>query len=321
MNRHSLAKRAFRVLHKGMRKDRPNLYHDRYIAEARISLCGRIVSTPFTLLENVALKREDCQTSGSFKWRGVQAQIALFRNDVNGLVCVSTGNTGKAVALAGKMHRLEAHIFCAGSLAVEKRLYIEAHGATIHSDAESFSAAAIQAADFAQAREMIFCSPGSSWPFIYGVATIIPEVFEYDPSITSIFAPIGGGGLVAGLGLALNARHGRKPKLVGVQAANSPYVYHYYHGIAEPPNVMPTVADCLSGDLEPDAIVLALAHDILDDVVLVSEDEMLTAAADLEAVGISIEVGAAAAFAAARRSGTRRPQYDKICAIVSGGAK
>lgn len=295
------------------------MHHAEHLAAARKALSDRVVVTPLTLFENIILKREDCQTSGSFKWRGVQAEIGLSANRPKGLVCVSTGNTGKAVALAGQMYGFEAHVFCAGPPAADKQLYIEEHDAIIHSTAKSFSQAAIQAAEFAQSHNMLFCSPGSSWPFIYGVATILPEIFESELNITTIFAPIGGGGLVTGLGVALNARWECKPKLVGVQAANSPYVHHHYHGIAEPPDVMPTVADCLSGDLEPDAIVLDVARDVLDDVVLVSEHEMLEAAADLESIGIPTEPGAAAAFAAARKFNTHMPFNNEICAIISGG--
>ncbi|ONF75021.1 pyridoxal-phosphate dependent enzyme [Amycolatopsis keratiniphila] len=288
--------------------------------QAVCAIEGKVVHTPLTWHRGVALKREDRQAGGTSKWRGVQAEISMSRISPPGIVCVSSGNTGKAVALAARIRGIEAHMFCTEDSMLQKREYVESLGARIHVSKSSFSEASSKASEFAADRGFLFISPGASWPFAYGAASIVPEIIRNAPSVSLIVAPIGGGGLISGIGLALSACRPRAPRLVGVQAANSPYYYNEFHGISGPVRAVSTVADCISGDLERRAIIRSIARNFIDDILLVEELEIIGATKELEAMGIMVEPGAAVGYAAIQTARFRR-SWDghRVCVIVSGG--
>lgn len=275
--------------------------------------------TPCVDVQGVTLKREDLQTTGSFKWRGVQAQLLASGSRPTGIVCVSTGNTGKAVARAASEIGVPAHVFCTTRPQLDKYAYMRKYGAVIHIQGASFSQTANAAAAFAASDEMVFCSPGSSWPFACGVAGIISELWADSSDISVIYAPVGGGGLISGLGMALDEWPGARPRLVGVQAANSPFVYDLFCRRSAATVERPTVADCLAGDLEDDAIIRSLIHELVDAVVLLSDDQLLAGALALADGGIYVEPGAAAGYVAARAAITGGNESGRICAIISGG--
>jgi threonine dehydratase len=236
------------------------------------------------------------------------------------MVCVSTGNTGKAAALAGKRWAIETHMFCSGDPARPKRELLDQLGVVLHSGFPSFSSASESAADFASCHDFLFVSPGASWPFAYGASAIVDEILADAPDTSAILAPIGGGGLASGLGLGLCARGSGTPRLFGVQAANSPYVYNLFHDVSGPVQVAPTVADCIAGDLEGGAIIRDVAHEMLADVFLVSDAEIASAVRELEETGITVEPGAAAAYAAIRAPRHRQIlAKHKLCVVISGG--
>jgi len=284
------------------------------------ALINHVAPTPVTWLGGVALKREDLQESGSFKWRGVQAEILRSRTKPAGMVCVSTGNTGKAAALAGKQRGIETHMFCAGNPASPKRELLEQLDVILHGGFPSFSHASESAAGFAARNDHLFVSPGASWSFAYGASAIVQEILADAPDTSAILTPIGGGGLASGLGLGLRARGPGAPRLLGVQAANSPYVYNLFHDVPGPVQTAPTVADCIAGDLEEGAIIRDVARDLLADVLLVSDAEIVRAVQELENAGVTVEPGAASAYAA-----IRAPRYrqllakHKVCVVISGG--
>jgi threonine dehydratase len=232
---------------------------------------------------------------------------------------VSTGNTGKAVAKAARELAIPAHIFCTGLPAASKYNYIRQNAGTVHVVGSTFSETAVAAAGFAADHDLAFCSPGASWPFAYGAGSVATEILEDEPTTAVIFAPIGGGGLVSGIGVALDAWAGIRPRLVGVQAAGSPYVHDLFYRRDSQTVELPTVADCLAGDLEADAIIVSMAHAVLDAVVLLSDDQLLDGARQLAANGISVEPGAAAAFVAAKLSLGDAQRPGRICAVISGG--
>lgn len=284
------------------------------------ALEDHVVPTPLTWFEGIALKREDLQESGSFKWRGVQAEMLHLGTKPAGIVCVSTGNTGKASALAGKRWGIETHMLCAGDPARPKLELLEKSGVVLHGGFPSFSSASEYAAQFANYRDFLFVSPGAGWPFAYGASAIVQEILVDAPETSAILAPIGGGGLASGLGLALGACGSGAPRLFGVQAANSPYVYNFFYDVPGLVQIAPTFADCIAGDLEEGAIIRDVAKELLTDVFLVSDAEIASAVRKLEGAGIAVEPGAAAAYAAACA-----PRYEKllakhkVCVIVSGG--
>lgn len=271
--------------------------------------------TQTTLFDSILLKREDLQTTGSFKWRGVQSMISALRSRPRGFVCVSTGNTGVAVAEAARGLKVPAHVFAPVVPGGAKASRITDARAELHVTDESFSRTAERASAFAHANGMLYCSPGASWDFVYGVAGVGIEVLSTHPDVEVIYVPVGGGGLAAGIGIVAQAM-GRRVKVVGVQSDRSPYVYDYFHDVPGPTIERETGADCLAGDLEAGAVILEVGRDVLSDVLVVTERELLQTQQKLNEAGINAELGAVAGVSAAMRSGVA--DAGRTCAVITG---
>ncbi|WP_187415057.1 pyridoxal-phosphate dependent enzyme [Nonomuraea sp. PA05] len=260
------------------------------------------VRTPFHPLgKDVLVKREDLQVSGSFKIRGaVNTYLTAARERrERALVTVSTGNTGRALCAIGRWFSVPVHVFVledcdAGKLDDLRRL-----GATVHVAGRSFLAAGVMAREFADEHRMSYCSSGADWDFLHGLGSIVLELHDQHPDLDTLFVPVGGGGLAAAVGTAYAALpEAGKPRIIGVQAANSRPIHDFFHFGRSTAEASPTMADCLAGEPEADAIILDVARSVLADVVLVSEPEIELATKHLASYGITVEPGAAAGYAA-----------------------
>ncbi|MEV8634894.1 PLP-dependent lyase/thiolase [Streptosporangium sp. NPDC051023] len=281
-----------------------------------------VVTGCVELAEGLWFKREDLQSGGSFKTRGV-ANVLLEadeRSRGRGAVCVSSGNTGRALCeLAGKLG-IACHVFVTDQIDPRKRRLLDDAGAHVVQVGRSFSETAEAAFDFARARNLVYCSPGQSWPFVHGVGTIGIELAA-QVDVGTVYLPIGGGGLASGVGLALGllpAEH--RPRVVGVQPTASPFVYEHFHfGRVLSTTSAPSVADCLTGDLEHGAKILEVARDVLADVLLVDDQEIIEAWERLRAHGVHVEPGAAAGYAGALKDSRSRLGDERACVLLTGG--
>lgn len=294
------------------------------IERARRRIRDHVVSTPCSQIrDDVWLKREDLQIDGSFKARGVWniALSAAAEAQLAGIVCVSSGNTGRAVCTVARKLGCPAYIFTTTGTIARKLDLIREAGGRVIVGAESFAETGASAQAFAESRQMVFCSPGQSWPFAYGVGTVGCEIVE-QVRASVIYVPVGGGGLATGVGLALEVLPTpERPRLIGVQSSASPFVYEHFHfGKISSDGWSQSVADCLVGDLETDALILDVAHQILNDVVLVDDRELIRAQATLRREGIDVEVGAAAGYAALLKQSTKSTLGFIACVIVTGSA-
>lgn len=303
--------------------------HESAIRAARARIAQFTVRTPFHPLDrdNLFVKREDLQATGSFKIRGAANQF-LLTDDLslrNGLVTVSTGNTGISLCHLGQKFSVPVHVFVLDDCEPDKADQMRAMGAMIHSSGRSFFSASVTAREFAAERGMMFCSSSADWDFVHGLGTIGLELLDEQPDMRVLFLPVGGGGLAAGVGTLYATLSGiPRPRIVGVQAENSRPIYDcFHHGriIAEPG---PTTATCLAGEPENGAIIMDIMHSVLADVVLVSDAEIVLATERLASFGIAVEPGAAAGYAAylrsVRFSRSARSVDQKTGVILTGAA-
>ncbi|AVV42698.1 hypothetical protein C6376_15975 [Streptomyces sp. P3] len=250
---------------------------------------------------NVLFKREDLQAGGSFKIRGAANKLLAGDESAsrNGVVTVSSGNTGRALCALRAKFPVPVHVFVLDQCEAAKVGHLKRAGAAVHMAGRSFFAAGVRAREFARAHGMLFCSSSADWEFLYGVATIGLELHRARPDLEVIYVPIGGGGLAAALGTFYAGLRGTgRPHIIGVQSARSRPVYeHFHHGrILSTPRA--TAAACLEGEPEAGAIILDIGRKVLTDVVVVTDDEILEAVARLARVGVLVEPGAAAGYAA-----------------------
>jgi len=242
----------------------------------------RLISAPFLSQrtgKNVYLKLETELPTGSFKVRGAYYALAqrMKREGVTEVVASSTGNHGAAVAHAAKAFGIAARIFLPSNCNPVKRGRVVALGAAIVESGGSDLASAFQlAAEYAKQPGVFFLNDATDADLPAGPATIGCEILEQLPKVTAILVPMGDTALIRGIAAAAKqiARH---VKIIGVQAERAPaYYLSWKAGKAVGTETCDTIADGLATRTPEEANVRDVGS-LVDDVVLVSEQEMLGA--------------------------------------------
>ncbi|GAA4262703.1 pyridoxal-phosphate dependent enzyme [Dactylosporangium darangshiense] len=291
--------------------------HVAAIRHAWRRVAGTIVRTPVVAAGGALVKREDLQVCGSFKTRG--AANFLFAappsQQCRGVVCASSGNTGRALAT---LNTTPTYVFVPADADESKIRRLLDCGARVVPAGGDFATVSAAAREFAAAHELLYCSSATIWDFIYGNATLGLELLQQCGRLDEIFVPIGGGGLAAGVGLALSLLPKvRRPALIGVELTVSCPVREHLAPSAGERATGESIADCMVGGLEAGAIILDLAAHALDDVVLVSDAQLLQAQEELAHLGVAVGPGPAAAFAGYRSRSARAPSV-RSGIVVSG---
>jgi threonine dehydratase len=268
---------------------------------------------------NVFLKIETVQPTCSFKIRGAfnaVQRIAGHGAAEDRLVTASAGNHGRALAYAAGMFDLPITVFIAKDAPRAKIDAIAASGAELRPCAD-YDEAERQAKAFARDGGGVYISPYSHPDVIAGAGTIGLELVEQEAQLDAVIAPIGGGGLIGGIGIALKALSPRT-RVIGVEvAASSPFTASLAAGRLVTIDVGPSLADGLTGNLDPDTITLDIVRDVVDEIVVVEEDDLRRALAGVVTHEHLVIEGAAAAGPAALLSG-RVQARGNVAVILSG---
>lgn len=283
---------------------------DVHAAAERIA--GQVRCTPLLpMLPGLLLKAEHRQHGGSFKLRG--AANAVLALGARRIVTGSSGNHGIALArLAGTLGIRLTVVLAAGASPAKAAL-IKALGADTVTVAGGVAEREIRALTLAEETSAVFV-PSSDHPLVVaGQGTVGSEILADAPHAGTVYVPTGGGGLLAGVCLAAQ---GHPVRVIGVEPATTP---RYARSLAagRPLRLPPsdTVADGLRGQ-QPGAVPYPIIRDRVDDMVTVSDADILAATALLGRFGVEAEPSGAVALAGALRAGRRR---DRAVAIVSGG--
>jgi threonine dehydratase len=302
------------------------------VIAARARLQGIALHTPLeasrelaeaTGAAEVRLKREELQPTNAFKTRGAHNKVAIVAEGrpEAALVTASSGNHGIAVATAATRHDMRLTVLVGRSVSpakLERLRSLETDRITVELAGEDTDAAEIEARRRDDAGHAIYVPPYNDPDVIAGQATVGVEILEDWPEVDTIVVPIGGGGLIAGIGLWVKAV---KPglRLIGVQPSASPPMYaHFETGATDAMPIAPTIADGVAGNIEERSITWKLCRSLVDEVVLVEEEEIRDAMRwALEVPHILLE-GSAALGIAALQSG-RIDVTDRRVAIVTTG--
>jgi len=243
---------------------------------------SRLIATPALCAKtgsDVYLKVESDLPTGSFKPRGALYALSLntARRPIHEVTASSTGNHGAAVAFAAKLFGIQATIFLPANPNPVKRARIAALGAKIVEEgAADLSAAFEQAAACSRTQGFYFLNDATDPDLPAGPATIALEIFEQLPSVDTIVVPMGDTALIRGVAAA--AKHlSPTVRIIGVQAEQAPsYFLSWKHGQAVPTETCNTIADGLSTRIpEPDNV--RAICELVDEVVLVTDSQMLAA--------------------------------------------
>lgn len=242
----------------------------------------RLIAAPYLsgrTGKNVYLKLETELPTGSFKVRGAFYALAerMKKSSVREVVASSTGNHGAAVAYAAREFGIAAKIFLPVNCNPVKRGRIAGLGAAIVESGGNDLASAFElAAEYAKQPEVYFLNDATDLDLPAGPATIACEILEQLPKTTAILVPMGDTALIRGIAAA--AKQIAPPvKIIGVQAEQAPaYYLSWKEGRVVGTETCDTIADGLA-TRTPEAANVRDVKSLVDDVLLVSEEQMLRA--------------------------------------------
>ncbi|MFE4860237.1 threonine ammonia-lyase [Streptomyces sp. NPDC056670] len=267
----------------------------------------------------VHLKCENLQRTGSFKLRGAYVRISGLRPEERaaGVVAASAGNHAQGVALASSLLGVHSTVFMPIGAPLPKVAATRHYGAEVilHGTVVDESLAAAEA--YAAETGAVFIHPFDHQDIIAGQGTVGLEILEQCPEVRTIVVGIGGGGLAAGIAVAVKALR-PDVRIVGVQAAAAA-AYPPSLAVGHPVAVetAPTMADGIKVG-RPGDIPFALVSELVDEVRTVSEDELSSALLlCLERAKLVVEPAGASPVAAllSDPGAFRGP----VVAVLSGG--
>ena len=266
------------------------------------------------------LKLENMQFTGSFKIRGAYNHILSLSEEQKqlGVVVASGGNHGLSVAFAGRKLNIPVTVFLPENASQSRKDRISFWGANITCFGKSPTDAIPAAKEFAAKNNRYFIHPFDSEKTIEGTTTLGLEILEDVPDMDLIFVAVGGGGLLAGIASVLKSVN-PKIHIVGVDIAARPKLTLSLKEkkiITVDP--LPTIADTL-GPTALSQLTFDLCSQFVDEVVQVTESELVEAMKDLWLDTNQLVEPAGAAVLAACKNYPEAAKYAKAVAVICGG--
>jgi threonine dehydratase len=267
----------------------------------------------------VHLKCENLQRTGSFKIRGAYVRIAGLSQEERaaGVVAASAGNHAQGVALAASLLGVRSTVFMPVGAPLPKIAATRDYGAEVRLHGTVVDETLRAAIDHAEQTGAVFIHPFDHPDIIAGQGTVGLEILEQCPEVRTIVVGIGGGGLAAGVAVAVKALR-PDVKVIGVQAAGAAaYPPSLAAGRPVALRAVATMADGIMVG-RPGDVPFAVIKDLLDDVVTVSEDQLSSALLlCLERAKLVVEPAGASPVAALLAA---PDAYEgPVVAVLSGG--
>lgn len=280
---------------------------------------ARAVSAPITDAK-LSLKLENLQVTGSFKARGATNKLMSLPAEAleRGIVTASGGNHGLAVARAAKLAGVTATIYVPETVTAAKVEKLKRWGATVEIVGTFWNETNLHALAFAEAHGAAYFHPFADAAVIAGQGTAALELLADVPDLDVVLVAIGGGGLVSGMGVAIKAL---KPsvKIIGIEPTGSPTLKASLDAghVVRLPEVTSRVATMSCAETDP--AVFELVRSVVDDVVLLSDEDMLEASRWLWfELGIAADLSGAAAVAALMTGRVSFASGTSVGALVCG---
>lgn len=278
------------------------------IDAAAAALAGVAVRTPMEesrwlselLGGPVLLKCENLQRTGSFKLRGAYLRMSRLTSQerARGVVAASAGNHAQGVALAAQMLGISATVFMPAGAAIPKVNATRGYGAEVVLRGAFLDEALALATEYAEKTGAVLIHPFDHVDVVLGQATCGLEILEQAPSAATVLIPVGGGGLAAGVALAIKQRR-PEVRVVGVQAAEAAaYPPSLAAGAPQALATMSTIADGIAV-AKPGEVPFAAIADHVEEMITVSEESISRALVLLlERAKLVVEPAGAVAVAA-----------------------
>jgi len=271
----------------------------------------------------VYLKLENTQLSHSFKIRGAFNKILklTLEEKQKGIITCSSGNHGLATAIAAKKLNVAVKIVIPETTPRKKVDKIKKYNVDLvlygdYDDAEQ------KALELAHKEGKTYVSGYNDPDIIAGQGTIGLEILEEFPEVEKVLVPIGGGGLVAGIAIAIKNKN-RAIEVIGAQSVASPVMYESLKAgkilKSEELKIQDSIADGLSGGIEENSMTFTITQKNVDEVILVKEETVKQAIRLLWEKDNQIVEGAGAVGPAVVLENKEQFKNKKTVIIISGG--
>jgi len=267
---------------------------------------------------DIWLKFENLQFTSTFKERGALNRLRALSPDQRqgGVIAMSAGNHAQGVAYHAKRLGIPATIVMPIGTPMVKVENTRRHGAEVIISGQTLEEAGEFAHEQAKARGMTLIHPYDDPLIIAGQGTIGLEMLEAVPGLETLVVPIGGGGLISGIAIAAKSL---KPdlRIIGVQARLYPSMYNVIKG-----EQLPMRGDTLAEGIAvkaPGRITTDIIRDLVDDIVLVTEDQIERAVAALISIEKTVVEGAGAAGLAAALAAPELFHGRNVGLVLTGG--
>lgn len=299
------------------------------VRDARKAIAPFVKSTPLVrsqFLSNlcdgdVFLKLENLQVTNSFKIRGAFNRLLhlSLEEKTLGIVTASAGNHGQAVAYAARKLNFPAKIVVPKNTPKIKIEGIKKYGVDLVLFGDIYDEAEQKAKDLARKGKLVFVSPYNDALIIAGHGTVGLEIIETLPNVDTVIVPVGGGGLISGISIAIKSL---KPtvQVIGVQSEASPVMYESLRAskIVDA-RKSKSIAEGLFGGIEKDSVTFKIVQEYVDKVLLVREETIRRAIYLLWAHEKQVVEGSGAAAIAPILEDTALFAGKTVACMITGG--
>lgn len=266
------------------------------------------------------LKAELFQRVGSYKIRGPLNKFALMPEEQKrrGVVCSSAGNHAQGVALAARIHGIRAVVCMAENATPSKIAATKGYGAEVVLHGRIWDEANEKAKELVRTEGLTYVHPFDDEQLIAGQGTLGLEIVQDWPDVDAVVVPIGGGGLIAGVSMAVKG-HNPKIRVIGVESSDGPAMKRSIDAGSLQTIDCNTVIDGLrvrrAGEIN-----FSVVQRYVDEIVTLPDREIFDAMLwVMERCKLVVEGAAAAPVAALLQGLVKLPPGSKVAAVLSGG--
>jgi threonine dehydratase len=269
---------------------------------------------------DVRLKAELFQRVGSYKIRGPLNKFALMSDEDKrrGVVCSSAGNHAQGVALAARIHGIRAVVCMATNATPAKIAATKAYGAEVVLHGNIWDEANEKAKELVRTEGLTYVHPFDDAQLIAGQGTLGLEIIQDWPNVDAVVVPIGGGGLISGVSMAVKG-HNPRIRVIGVESSDGPAMQRSVEAGKLETIDCKTIIDGLRvrrvGELN-----LSVVQRFVDDIVTLPDREIFEAMIwVMERCKLVVEGAAAAPVGALLHGLVKMPAGSRVVAVLSGG--
>jgi len=270
---------------------------------------------------NILLKAELFQRTGSYKIRGPLNVLSKMsaENKARGIICASAGNHAQGVAYAARVHKVPVTVVMSVNAPAAKVNATRGYGATVIQCGDIWDDAYAHSREIQAERGLTYIHPFDDLQLIAGQGGVGLEISEDVPNVDYVIVPIGGGGLISGVAMAIKAAH-PNAKVIGVESIGAPAMSR---SVAEGKRVvLESVTSIIDGLVvrQVGENTLWVVQNFVDDIVLVDDTDVFDSVVWLMERSKLVAEGAAAATVAALRTGKLTiPSGKTAVCVLSGG--